>query len=235
MYVMKLVLTFLLSAVISGFACGQASTCPPAVSHISINDGIFSSQPGVTFHLRHFVAALVPMGARAPACYEKMTVVSRGEIFISNDSLTHVFNEKLESADSKIKGFKIENGEGKVTLSGHITKMVPIAFTVAGPVTTDGTSILLNARTLKADGLPIKTLLAVVGQHLNSVLGLKGMDGITVNEDVLSFSPERVAHLKGHIDSVETTPEGLTLRLGKLDRKAVKAAGAIRQSEHTHS
>src|ERR1700712_961791 len=103
---MKLVLTLFLSSVFSfsGIACGQASTCPPAVSHISINDGTFSSQPGVTFHLRHFVATLVPMGTTAPACNDKMTVVSRGEIFISNESLTRVFNEKLDSAESKIKG-----------------------------------------------------------------------------------------------------------------------------------
>lgn len=233
---MKLVLTFLITSVFSGGASGQASTCAPEVSRISISSGTFSPQPGVSFQLHHFVAALVPMGTKSPACNEKMTVVSRGEIFINNESLTRVFNEKLDSADSKIKGFKIENGEGKVTLSGRLTKLIPIAFTVEGPVSTDGTSILLNARNLKADGVPVKTLLAMVGQHLNSVLGLKGMDGITVNEDTLSFSPERVAHLKGHIDSVETTPQGLTLRMSKLDQKIVKAgSSAGRQSQHTHS
>jgi hypothetical protein len=218
---MKLPLVFVVVSAISRMACGQAATCPQDISHISISSGSFSSQPGVSFHLRHFIATLVPVGKKAPACNDRMTVVSHGEIFIDNDSLTKVFNEKLGSAESKIKGFRVENGEGKVTLSGRITKMIPIAFTVEGPVTTDGTLILLSAKTLKADGIPIKGLLAMVGQHMNSVLGIKGMDGITVDQDVLSFSPERVAHLKGHIESVETTSQGLTLHMSMASKKAL--------------
>ena len=206
----------------------QAEPCTSTVSHISISNGTFSPQPGVMFHLRHFVATLVPMGTKAPACNQKMTVVSHAEIFIDNDSLTKVFTAKLDAAGSKIKGFKVANGEGKVTLSGSITRVIPVQFTVEGPVTTDGTAILVEAKALSADGVPVKSLLALIGQHLNSVLGLKGMDGITVNEDVLSFSPERVGHLRGHIDSVQTSSAGLTLRMSKAQDKSGKAIDSNR-------
>ena len=189
----------------------RAQTCPHA-SHISLDSGTFSSQPGVTFTLRHFVATLVPRTKVLPTCLEKDTVMTRGEIFVSNESLTEVFTSKLSVTESKIQGFKVRNGVGQVTLSGHITKIVPIDFSIVGPVTTDGTSLLLDASKIKADGIPIKALLGMVGEHLSAVLKLNGVPGITVTDNKLAFSPEQIAHLKGHIESVETTDKGIILR-----------------------
>ena len=180
-----------------------------------MDTGSYSSQPGVTFNLRHFAATLVPQGSKAPECYAKVTVVSRAEIFVSNASLTEVFAEKLGKTDSKIKNLKIENGLGKVTLSGSISKLMPIQFTISGSVTTDGTALLLDANQIKADGIPVKALMKMVGEDLGSVLGLKGVNGITVEDNRMSFFPEQIAHLRGYISSVETTNEGLILRYGR--------------------
>ncbi len=193
----------------------QANPCSSQVSHIVMETGSYSSQPGVTFDLRHFAATLVPQGSKAPECYAKVTVVSRAEIFVSNESLTHVFSEKLGKTDSKIKNLKIENGLGKVTLSGSITKLMPIEFTISGPVTTDGRALLLDASQIKADGIPVKVLMKMVGEDLGSMLGLKGVNGITVEENRMSFFPEQIAHLRGYISSVETNKDGLILRYGR--------------------
>ena len=194
---------------------GQGAPCSSQVSHIAIEAGSYSSQPGVSFTLRHFVATLVPQGSKAPECYSKVTVVSRAEIFVSNESLTQVFSEKLGKTNGKIKNLKIENGLGKVTLSGSITKLMPIDFTIAGPVTTDGTALLLDASQIKADGIPVKVLMKMVGEDLGSMLGLKEVNGITVEDNRLSFFPEQIAHLRGYISSVETTKAGLILRYGR--------------------
>ncbi len=194
--------------------------CPAYPSQISIDNGTFSSQPGVTFHLRHFAATLVPQGKTAPSCFGRLTEVSHAEIFVSNESLSKVFTQKLGNGESKIKDFKIENGLGKVTLSGKITKVIPIQFTIEGPVRTDGTLLFIDANKIKADGVPVKALLGVVGEHLASVIGLKGVDGVSVDGNSILFSPERVAHLKGYIASVETTQQGLILRYAKRPRLA---------------
>lgn len=208
---MKNLVAILLTCGVSSLAAQQIP-CPAPTSRLVLDRGTFSSRPGVTFRLRHFAGTLVPLGKTAPDCYARMTVVSHAEIFVDNDSLTKVFGEKLGGEASKIKGFKVENGAGKVTLSGRITKVIPIEFAIEGPVTTDGTSILLEASKIKADGIPIKLLLEMIGEHLNSVMGLKNVPGVSVNGNQLAFSPEQVAHLKGHIESVETSAEGLTLR-----------------------
>ena len=199
----------------------QPTPCPPP-SHIAIASGTFSSQPGVTFRLSHFVATLEPRAKTAPDCYQKDTVLARGEIFVSNASLTHVFAAKLQGANSKIKDLTIQNTPGKVTLAGHITKIIPIAFTIEGPVSTDGNTLLLDAAKIKADGIPIKELLGLVGEHLSAIFNMNGVKGVAITGNTLSFAPAEIAHLRGHIDSVETTPEGLILRYGKAPLKASK-------------
>lgn len=192
-----------------------------------MSSGTFSSQPGVTFALRHFVATLVPRSDKVPDCLQKTTVVSHADIFVSNDSLTHVFAAKLGQSQSKIKDFAVQNGMGKVTLTGNLSKVIPIHFAIAGPVTTDGKVLLLDAKEIKADGIPIKALLGLVGEHLSNVLGFQGMSGVAVKENTLSFAPEEIAHLKGYITAVETTPEGLTLHYGARPRSHTSPARPV--------
>ena len=155
------------------------------------------------------------MGSMAPMCLEKMTEVSHATIFVSNESLTQVFAKKLSRSDSKIRNFKIVHGVGTVTMTGEIVKVVPIRFSIEGPVSTDGTRLMMNADKIAADGVPIKLLLSMVGEHLSSVLGMQGVDGVLVDGNTMSFSPEKVAHLRGYITAVEASPLGLTLHYGR--------------------
>ena len=185
--------------------------CPSSPSHISIQQGSYSSQPRVTFELRHFVATLVPLSSKAPLCNQKMTVVSHADIFVSNESLTEVFANKLGKSDSKIKDLKIENGLDKVSLRGEIVKVLPLKFTVEGPVTTDGNALLLNATKIDADGIPIKALLGVIGEQLSSVMNMGAVKGVVIEGNTMKFYPEKIAHLRGYIASVESSPQGLTL------------------------
>ncbi len=213
----------------------QGPSCAPPVGHIEFSSSTYSPQPGVTFRLRNFSAALVPQAKTAPLCWQKFTVVSHAEIFIDDQSLTKVFAGKLAQGDSTMSDFHVENGAGGVTLSGKIKKLIPISFSVAGVPTTDGTSILLHADKVKADGVPIKALLDLVGQHLSSVLGLKGVSGVMVQGDTLAFSPEQIAHLKGHIESVRSSKGGVTLLYSRGPAKVAGAARAGADVERTHA
>ena len=177
-----------------------------------MQSGSFSSSPGVTFHLKHFLATLTPMGKRAPDCYGKYTDVSHGEIFVSSESLTHLFSNKMAGSSAKISNLNIQHTAEGAILTGRLDKLIPVFFTIAGPVSTNGTEIRMDAKTIKADGIPVKALMGMIGEDLNAMLNLKGMKGIKVEDNSLAFSPEAVAHLRGHIASVSTSPQGLTLR-----------------------
>ncbi len=206
------------------FAHAEGVTCPDAPAHIVVESGSYSSQPGVTFALHHFAATLVPLGRTAPMCLQKMTDVTHADIFVSNESLTRIFAKKLGASDSKIRNLQIEHGLGKATLSGEVVKVIPVKFSISGPVTTDGTMLSMNATSIVADGIPVKPLLNLVGEKLSSMLSFQGVGGVTVEGNVLSFSPEKIAHLKGYIMSVDTTPEGLTLHYRRRPRAALAGA-----------
>ena len=161
-----------------------------------------------------FVISPVYEFVGAPKCFEKVTDVSRGEIFVSSESLTTLFSAKLATANTKISDLKIEHTANRAILSGKLEKMIPVFFTISGPVSTNGSEIRMDATSIKADGIPVKALMGMVGEHLNTMLQLKGMDGIKVEDNSLSFSPEAVANLHGHISGVSTSAQGLTLRYG---------------------
>ena len=158
-------------------ALAQQLQCPTE-SSIVVTRGSYEARPGVRYQLINFHAKLIPKGRTAPLCYEKTTLVSRAEIFVSSESLTAVFSQKLQAAHSKIKNFSVRHDAEGVTLSGSVTKLIPVHFTIKGPVSTDGKSIRLDVRSIKADGLPIKDLLKLVGAELNSVIPVRGLKGI---------------------------------------------------------
>jgi len=188
--------------------------CPPPVSHIQVEAGSFATQPGATFRLKHFSADLVPRGKSAPMCYAKLTVIHHGEIVADDASLIKVFTTKLAKGESKIKNFKIVNETQKVTLSGTLRKVVPVKFTIEGTLSTDGSSVSLHATTFKADGVPVKGLLGIFGKDLSSVVKVKGVQGISIQQNTVSFKLEPLADLKGHLAAASNIEGALVLRFG---------------------
>ena len=190
--------------------CSQQE-CPTGPANIAVADGTYAPAPGIEFHLKRFRATLLPLGTTSPLCFQKLTIVSRAEIFISNESLTKVFTAKLEKSDSNIRDLKVKHDPSGVTLSGVIPKLIPVHFSLHGPVTTDGMIISMHAMSMKAEGIPIKGLMDLIGKHITDVLKLQGMSGVQIRDNELSFSPEKVAHLRGHIARVLPSDAGLTL------------------------
>ncbi len=195
----------------------------PTESAISITRGSFEARPGVRYQLLDFHARLRPKAKSAPLCFERVTLVARGEIFVSSDSLTRLFSQKLEASHSKIKDFAVSHDAKGATLTGSISKLISLHFTIKGPVSTDGRSIRLEAKSIKADGIPVKELLKLVGAELNTVVPVKGIPGIEVGEDYLAFSPAAIANLEGHIAAVSTSSEGLTVRYSSVRHHAQTA------------
>jgi hypothetical protein len=195
--------------------------CPPPTAEINIVNGIYSSQPGVVFQLRGFVGHVVPRGKHPPLCYVKFTQLERGEIFVSSESLSNIFTQKLEDASSKLKNVKIETGDKTVRITGKFKKVVPVSFEIDGPVSTDGTGITIEALKIKAEGIPVKGLLELLGKHLNSLMGGENFNGVSVQGNSLTFQPAQLAQLRGHIESAIASPAGLTLRYGSA--RAAKA------------
>ena len=185
--------------------------CPQPVTHINVTQGEYYPQPGTIFELRNFRANMVSRGKASPMCFLRWTEIIEGQVFVRAEGLTKLFDRKVEQSDSSISDIKIETEDEKVHISGKVKKLLPIPFSIEGPVTTDGRTLAVQAKSIKAIGIPIKGLLGAVGKELSSMIKSESVNGVAVNEDTLIFKPENISHVRGFISNVVVTEKGLTV------------------------
>jgi hypothetical protein len=206
-----LLLTVVLSA--------ERIKCPSPVTQLDLPKGEYSPLPGVTFALENFSAEMVARGKKSPYCFMRVTEIQHGEVFIDVQSLSREFASKLNETDTKIRDFRIETENTTVSLKGTIKKVIPVPFTLEGPVTTDGTRLFFHAQSVKAIGLPMKGLLGMLGKHLETMLKSENVGGVTVKKDTIIFEPEKIAHVRGRITSAQVTSKGLLVTFSGAEAK----------------
>ncbi len=195
--------------------------CPAHLTHMHMDRGDYSSQPGAVFELSGFDADMVARGKASPLCFVRTTEIKAGEVFVSSESLTHMFARKLSQSDSKLRDLKVETrDDGTAKLSGTMKKKLDVPFEIDGPVSTDGRNLILQAKNIKAGKLPIKWLLGMMGQNLGKMLQSQNPAGVKANGDTLIFQPAEIAHVEGHISKLQLTNKGLLLTFGQVQQSA---------------
>jgi hypothetical protein len=201
--------------------------CPEPVTHITVAQGQYSPLPGTVFDLRDFRAELIRRGKNSPVCFQRWTDISRGDVFVSSQSLSNMFEQKVKQSESSISDIKVETKSGnKVRLSGKIKKLVWLPFSIEGPVSTNGRTLELQAKSIKAAGIPMEKLLDTLGKELSSIIKSESVNGVAVNGDTLIFQPELISHVRGHINSFEVTAEGLRVQFAAVPPVESKASQA---------
>lgn len=192
--------------------------CPEAPSHMVVEKGRYSPFEGVTFALEGFVARMVPRGNSVPLCLIKVNEIQRGRVFLTGESLTRLFNQRTQGKKRSIDDVKIETKGEHVIISGKVKKLVPVPFEIEGPVSSAGPHLRVEAKKIEAAGLPVKGLLNMLGAELGSIVGGQ-TEGVTVNENTLTFRPENLANIRGQIAAVNVTSEGLAVTFGAPAQK----------------
>lgn len=188
-----------------------------------MSTGDYSPQAGVRFALQDFSANQVARGKVSPLCFMRITDIQHGDVFIDAQSLSHEFETKSSQSDSKVHDLKLETKQDIVDIKGTIKKLIPISFTMEGPVTTDGHLLIFHASKIKADGIPIKGLLDMLGKHLDSMLKSESIGGVVAKGDTIIFEPEKIAHVRGRIASAEVTPQGLKVKFAPQEQREAAA------------
>lgn len=82
-----------------------AQECP-TTSKLDMVKGEYVWQPGVTFTLQNFLANLVPKANTKPQCFMKSTEIQHGRVYVSTQSLTKLFQEKMQQGAQQNGGNK---------------------------------------------------------------------------------------------------------------------------------
>jgi hypothetical protein len=223
----------ILSAVVCLLVPGAMAKCPSPVTHIRLAKGDYSPQPGVRFALQDFEANQVARGKASPLCYMRTTDIQHGDVFIDTQSLSREFVSKTTQTGSAVHDFRVETKDHLVDLKGTIKKLIPIRFTMEGPVTTDGHLLFFHATSIKADGIPVKGLLGMLGKHLDNLLQSETVGGVSVKDDTIIFEPEKIAHVRGRIASTEVTTQGLFVKFAAQETQKTAALRAPLSVAHT--
>jgi hypothetical protein len=210
--------------------------CPPAASHMHVDKGEYAPEPGISFGLTDFTATMVPRGPKIPLCLVKINDIQQGRIFVTGASLTKLFQSKNQGKKQPIQDMKIETKGDHVVISGKVHKVVSMPFSVEGPVTASGRMLRLDASGIKAAGLPIKGLLAMIGKELGSMFNASGAQGVSVKDNTIFFEPEKMANIRGQIADVKVTSDGLLVTFATARQQPQRSAQALkRQPAKAHS
>jgi hypothetical protein len=203
-------------------AATQKLMCPAPVTKLLMDNGQYSPVEGAVFNLRNFSATMVARGREMPLCFARMPQVQQGEVLISSESLSRLFQRKIQQSKSQFSDIKIEINDNVARLSGKMHKGVTVPFEIEGPVSTDGTVLLLRAKQIKAEGMPMKGLLEMLGKNLGSLLGSESVDGVTAQGDTLVFRPSKIAYVRGSIAKAQTSAKGLMVTFAERGSKAAQ-------------
>lgn len=217
---------FLFLAVLLASSVAHAGTlrCPAKVTSMDMTKGEYSPMPGATFELQNFSALMTARGTSSPLCFNRTTEIHRGQVFISSESLTHLFGQKIEQSKSKIKDVKVEIKDHEAHLTGTMKKGMDVHFELSGPVSTDGTNLILQVKKIKADGIPVKGLLGMMGKDLGDMLGSESVEGVKADGDKLIFVPASISHVRGRIAKLDLTDKGMSIDFEGPQKKQLAAS-----------
>lgn len=209
-------------AFVASAAEAEQLRCPSPVTKMTMEKGQYSPLEGATFNLQDFAANMVARGKTSPLCFARTTDVLHGQAFISSDSLTKLFAQKVQQSNASLSDLKVEIKGDAAHLSGKVHKKIDIPFEIEGPISTDGTVLILHTKKIKAEGIPVKGLLGMVGVHLGSLLGSESVNGVAAKGDMLVFEPAKIAHVRGRITSARISTDGLTITFGRAAKQQPK-------------
>src|SRR4051812_20181058 len=88
--------TYLMALLLaSSMAHADTVRCPAKVTSMDMTKGEYSPLPGATFVLQNFSAIMTARGPSSPLCFNRITAIDHGQVFISSESLTHLFGQKI--------------------------------------------------------------------------------------------------------------------------------------------
>jgi hypothetical protein len=200
--------------------------CPAHVTHMSMERGAYSPQPGAVFDLSSFDADMMARGNSSPLCFVRTTQIRSAQVFVSSESLSRMFELKIAQSNSKVSDIKVETRDNNTArLSGKIKKKVTLPFEIEGPVSTDGRDLVLDAKEVNAGKLPIKWLLGMLGENLAKLLGSNSVSGVLVKGNTLIFQPSKIAHVEGHISKLQLTNQGMRITFAEVEQNTRAGRG----------
>lgn len=138
-------------------------------------------------------------------------------MIIDQDSMSALMNKYVFNyPGSPLSNIKITALNGRLEQTCTMKKFgIPVTTELDGPLTPDGQgAIVFRPDTIKADGIPVKGLLDMLGENVANLINSNPDQGIQINGDNITMYPARMLPppvTRGQVMGVEVTPGKIEL------------------------
>lgn len=156
--------------------------------------------------------------------------VERARASLTGEALANLLNEHVFAYEgAPLSDLSVEIRDGRLHQEGTLEKAVPVSFSMTARVEVTGEGDLrLVPEEMKAAGVPVESLLDLLGVELAQLLDTEEARGVTLVEDDLILDPERLLPppaLRGRVESVSLDGDLLRLALVRSEGEPIPADG----------
>jgi hypothetical protein len=159
------------------------------VVQIEMKNIDYHLDPETVLHIRNLRGALIATRFGVPVTFDDprsfLLRVDGGEASITLDHLSAIMNRRVFGyKGAPFKDVRIDAEDGRLKLHLLLHKGVDIPVTMLADVgVASGGQIRLHAHSIKAEGIPVKNVMKVLGLELQQLVQLKRDTGITIEHD----------------------------------------------------
>ncbi len=167
------------------------------------------SEP-IAVHIIHLQGTLTPTRPGAMVVFDDKNSfilnLASAEITISCNSLAEVMNQNVfPAADAPIKNVTIASKESHLIIKGELHNN-HVRFELSGTLAPIGDGrIRFHVEQVKAEHLPVKGLLDLLGVDLANLINTRKVQGVSVDKDDLILDPQEILpppHIRGRVTAV---------------------------------
>ena len=152
--------------------------------------------------------------------YSFKLAITYAEISIACDALARVLNENVFSAaDAPIKDMSIRNNGNTLVIKGKLHKMGNLPFEMTGTLSTtaDG-RIRLHGDKIRAEHLPVKGMMDLLGLDIAGLINTKKVRGVMADRDDLLLDATEILpppQIEGQVTAVRLQGSEIVQIFGK--------------------
>lgn len=223
----------LLLACASSAAAAQPESPPGAVQAEMRNVAYHYTEP-IAVHISYLKGELLPTQPGGVPVFDDANSftlsIQSAWISITTDALANVLNQyALAAADSPIKAVRITADEGKLKIKGRLHSKGDLPFESEGSlsVTPEG-AIRVHTEKLKAEHLPVKGLMDLLGENISKLIDTRKIRGLRADKDDLLLDPSELfppPHIHGRLRAISIVGNEVVQEYGIQTPPSEKVSG----------
>jgi hypothetical protein len=196
----------------------QAET---AVEMVNVNIHLDAE---LILHVRHLTGKFLSTRKGQPPSFDDnlsyVVAIDSGEVGVSMASMTHAMNTYVfGEPDAPLKNLQLSAEGSQIRQKGTLKKGIGIPFEMVGTISaTPEGKIRIHPTQIKAEHVPVKGLLKLLGLDMAKLINTRNAKGVTVDDNDIILDPTQMLpppRMRGRVTSVRVQGDDIVQIFGR--------------------